>query len=299
MFRAHRFSRAVCGPCVALLTASAGAQAQSDEAHGRAPPHAALDAAAARKDQARQHYARGVELYDAGAHSEALVEFQAAYALMGDGRLLFNIGQLELSLQRHAQARRSLERYLREAGPIITPERRAGVSRQLAELGELTSAVDQTEKLPARADAIAEPAPDSHASAPRQKSAPEARMQHEVIAPATAPGLAPLATAAWISSGVLGLGALGTAVATVLASRRHSELQGGKTAPEDAPSARARLDRQRELVRHLSLATDLLALAALGSAGLGLYFTLSGDAGEPSRVSLELSASGVYMAGSF
>jgi hypothetical protein len=98
---------------------------------------------------------------------------------------------------------------------------------------------------------------------------------------------------------VLGLGAIGTAVATVLASRRYTELRSAPAASADAASARAQLDRQRELAQNLSLATDALALAAIGTAGLGLYFTLSGDGDEPARFSVELTSMDVNFTGRF
>lgn len=279
MIRARRLSRASGLLRAALLALSCAAHAA---AQGSAAPEAS-----SRTERARQHYTRAIELYDAGARAESLREFRSAYALMGDARLLFNIGQLELELQHHALARRSLEQYLREAQDGLTAQRRADVLRQLEALAE-------------SADSSGEPALEAGASAPGGTGGARVskRMPNEETASRDA-GMPPLATATWISSGALGLGALSTAMATVLASRRHSELRGTSSTPEEAPSARSRLDRQRALVQRLALATDVLALAALGTAGLGLYFTLAEDKSDASSVSVELGAGNLRVMGNF
>jgi len=286
MIRARHVPRASRRIRAALIALSFAAQAA-------ALPNADPEAAS-RTERARKHYTRAIEHYDAGARADALREFRSAYALMGDARLLFNIGQLELELEEHARALRSLEQFLRDAQGSITAERRADVLRQLEALAEHTAAHTTVSVVPA---------PDAGARAPGGTAAvaaiemSKARPRGE---PASRdPGMPPLATATWISSGVLGLGALGTAAATLLASRRNSELRSTSSAPGEAPNARSRLDRQRELVQRLALATDVLALAALGSAGLGLYFTLTGDSSDASRVSVELGGGSLRVMGSF
>lgn len=210
---------------------------------------------------------------------------------MGDPRLLFNIGQLEIELQQHSLARRSLEQYLREAKGNISAARRAEVLRQLEALAEHTAArVEPTPE--ARAPAARAPEAAGHGRAVELSKQALSREPRDRAA-------SPLTAATWISSGVLGLGAMSTAVATLLASRRHAELRSVRSDPEAAASARAKLDRQRELVQRLALATDVLALAALGSAGLGLYLTLSGDDSDAPNVSVELGAGNLRVMGSF
>jgi hypothetical protein len=286
-FHARRFRCSGSRLRAALLTVTCAAHAAADpvakenaEARHAPSPVVSVPSAhspgpsAAQTERARQHYARALQLYDAGAEPEALREFESAYAIMGDARLLFNIGQLEFSLQHHPRARRSLEQYLREAKGI-SDERRADVLQQLQVLDPLTRSEEKVVAADRRPLALKAESP----SRPAEMSTG--------------------AAAAWISSGVLGLGALSTALATVLASRRHSELRSSRSAPEGAAGARAKLDRQRELVQHLAIATDVLALAAIGSAGLGLYFTLSGDGGDPPGLSVEVGAAQLRVTGSF
>lgn len=241
--------------------------------------------------RARQHYARAVGLYDAGAHAAALTEFQRAYALKPSYQLLFNIGQLELLLQRHAAARQSLERYLNEGGARVSAARRADVLQQLQALDAGTARGLGEGELHDRGPV--RPAADVPRGAVRAVAAP-------------LPGVPPsksssAATLAWVSTGALGLGALGTGIATLLTSRRYEQLRGTPAAPADARHARDRLDRQRALVSDLATVTDALAVATLAGATLSLYFTLwhgSTNEAEP-ELSLELTPGGVGATGSF
>ncbi len=75
-----------------------------------AKPSAAQAAAAG---SARAHYEHGVRLSAAGQIDLALEAFQEAYTLAPHPAVLFNIGQLQLALGRHIEARQSLTDYLR------------------------------------------------------------------------------------------------------------------------------------------------------------------------------------------
>lgn len=81
--------------------------------------------------RAREHYERGVGLFDEGQFVAALAEFEAAYALTHRATLLFNVGQIHARLGHAVEATEALERYLAEAGEV-SPERRALVEAELA-----------------------------------------------------------------------------------------------------------------------------------------------------------------------
>lgn len=81
--------------------------------------------------EAGEHYRRGLNLYTDGEHALAAIEFDRAYALVADFRVLFNIGQVRIQLNHYAKARRALERYLGEGGKRIGSERRERVHRDL------------------------------------------------------------------------------------------------------------------------------------------------------------------------
>ncbi len=88
------------------------------------------------KKQASAHFRRGVELYQEGAFRAALVEFQRAYDIAPDYRLLYNIGQAQLQVQDYLGASRSYEQYLAEGGSQVAPERRTEVETALGALRE-------------------------------------------------------------------------------------------------------------------------------------------------------------------
>jgi hypothetical protein len=90
----------------------------------------------AAKKEASSHFRRGVELYQEGAFRAALVEFQRAYDIAPDYRLLYNIGQAQLQVQDYLGASRSYETYLAEGGSQVAAERRSEVETALGALRE-------------------------------------------------------------------------------------------------------------------------------------------------------------------
>ncbi|HUJ57598.1 MAG TPA: hypothetical protein VLX92_03885 [Kofleriaceae bacterium] len=95
---------------------------------------ASIAHAQAPTDDARTHFNRGTELYDANNFRGALVEFQRAYELAPNYRLLYNIGQVDLELQDYAAALTALTRYLREGGPDVPRDRLQQVNQDIERL---------------------------------------------------------------------------------------------------------------------------------------------------------------------
>lgn len=338
---------ALCGLWLSLVSrAQAASSAESRPNPSPAQPIQAAPPSPEQIEQARQHYARALEHYDAGAHADALRAFQSAYAIMRDHRLLFNIGQLELLLRRYARARQSLSRYLEEGGDSLGKERRAQVSEQLEILAQRTGRlivktkgrgarveIDAQSFEPASLErgvfvdagevtlvastgsrtlrrtvfvapgevvavSLEEPADvaSERVTPPGENASQRAPRSHD---PPPASSRAQLEQVVWISSGVLGLGAAGSAVATLLTSRRHEELRGEATSSAGAASARARLDRQRTLVHGLAVTSDVLALAAIATAGAGLYLTLVDDDSADLAVTLAPALNSLHVMGRF
>ena len=96
------------------------------------------------KGLARQHYARGVALANAGAYDQALAEFTRAYELVPHYAVLYNVGQAHLELGRTVNAVESLEQYLRLGAAGIPPERRQQVETELAALSTELAAIQVT-----------------------------------------------------------------------------------------------------------------------------------------------------------
>jgi hypothetical protein len=95
---------------------------------------------------ARAHFERGVASAKHHAFTEALSEFQLAYAAFPNHAVLYNIAQALILLNRPSEAVRTLERYLFEGGAQIDPERRseveASILRERARTASLTILVE-------------------------------------------------------------------------------------------------------------------------------------------------------------
>jgi hypothetical protein len=81
--------------------------------------------------EASERFQRGLRFYEDGDYSLALIEFERAHQLVPDYRVLYNVGQVAISLGRFARARVALERYLAQGGAELSEERRDAVARDL------------------------------------------------------------------------------------------------------------------------------------------------------------------------
>lgn len=86
------------------------------------------------EQEAKDHFERGVELYESGDVEAAQVEFLRAYQVSPNYRLLYNIAQSAAMLRDYVTARHSFLQYLEDGGSEITLERRAYVQEELERL---------------------------------------------------------------------------------------------------------------------------------------------------------------------
>ena len=99
-------------------------------------------------EKARTHFSRGVELYKESDYRAAIIEFQRAYQLAPNYRILYNLAQAQLELLDWAAALQTFERYLAEGGSEVPADRRALAEKEIARLRgrvsdlTVTSAVD-------------------------------------------------------------------------------------------------------------------------------------------------------------
>jgi Tetratricopeptide repeat/PEGA domain len=84
--------------------------------------------------QAREHFAEATKLYKDGDFDAALVQFERAYALKPNYKVLYNIGQSYVQLHRYVAARDALNRYLSEGGAQVDADRQAAVQKDIADL---------------------------------------------------------------------------------------------------------------------------------------------------------------------
>ncbi len=93
---------------------------------------------------ARARFRRGVQLYNEGSFEAALAEFNKAYQISPNYRLLYNIAQTQFDLHDYVGAYRNLEQYLRKGGGEITEERRIQVAEMNRKLEERIGHVEVT-----------------------------------------------------------------------------------------------------------------------------------------------------------
>ena len=128
MMRPHHLAALLLG--TALTVGSTAGLAQQPQ--GGAPSKEALD-------EARTRYERGTQLYGEGDYKLAIIEFNRAYELAPNYKVLFNIGQVNLQLGNYAAARRAFEQYLKEGGQEMQDKRRAEVEKELVSLKNRTA----------------------------------------------------------------------------------------------------------------------------------------------------------------
>jgi hypothetical protein len=98
--------------------------------------------------EAKQRFDRGFELYNEGDYPLALIEFNRAYELVPNYRVLYNIGQVCIQLAQYANARRALEEYREKGGTTLSQDRRDAVGRDLAMLERRTAFLQITSNIP-------------------------------------------------------------------------------------------------------------------------------------------------------
>ncbi len=84
--------------------------------------------------QAKEHFERGVRMYQEDDFRGALIEFNRAYEIAPNWAVLYDIGQAQYQLRDYAAALRTLERYTKEGGERMPPDRKAQVDREVVEL---------------------------------------------------------------------------------------------------------------------------------------------------------------------
>ncbi|MGH1342859.1 MAG: PEGA domain-containing protein [Nannocystales bacterium] len=120
---------------VVLLFASGANAAPAEEAD-------------ATEQKAADHFRRGVGLYEEEDYAAAAFEFERAYEVRPDYRLLYNIGVNALELKDYASARAALSRYLEEGGADVEAARKAQVEQQLQTLAMRVGSVTVTSSRP-------------------------------------------------------------------------------------------------------------------------------------------------------
>lgn len=270
--------------------------------------------------EAGRHFQRGVTLYNEADYRAALVEFKRAHDIAPNPTVLYNIGQTYYQLQNYAAALTTLDRYLAEAGPgaphrsdveqtVDTLQSRVGKIAVTAS-ADYEIAIDDE---PVGKTPLREPLLVSigrrKVTALRDDRVVETRFV-DVAAGDTvqlqlsledtggrlpaAPGPARKSrgnglTIAWVATGVLVAGALGT---TYWAWQASGDLQDARNT---FPATQEDLDSKADVVKQRSLIADGVWAAAIITAGLTVTWQLT----RSEEVHVAVMPTGVQIAGRF
>ena len=282
------------------------------------------------KTRASAHFRRGVELFQEQAYRASLAEFQRAYDIAPDYRLLFNLAQAKLEVHDYLGAAESYERYLRDGGSEIPPARRAEVEGALAALRERAANVDVVvtragaevllddvkvgispltqplrvnvggHRITARTDygatdtEVIDVAGGDHVKVTLELAPPAAAPQALAATPDKQPWNAAekAAVATWSLGGVLGVSALTTAL---LAQKGQKDLDD---LLETQDVSASEISSQSTKTRRLGITTDVLTASAVAAVVAGTLAWVFGhdkpekheDSGKTARVQLRWSA---------
>jgi tetratricopeptide (TPR) repeat protein len=114
--------------CLVACLAPRAAVAEEAAPAPPAPPAGVED----QKVAAHAHFDRGLAASNDQRFGEAAAEFEKAYELAPDYRVLYNIGKVRSALGRFAEAADAFQGYLDRGGPDIPEERRKEVRDTLA-----------------------------------------------------------------------------------------------------------------------------------------------------------------------
>lgn len=85
-------------------------------------------------DPVRVHLDKGATLYKDGAYDAALIEFQRAYELSKNYKILYNVGLVSVFTKDYAAALKAFRTYLEKGGKEIAAARRAEVEKEVVRL---------------------------------------------------------------------------------------------------------------------------------------------------------------------
>lgn len=315
----------VAALCVAasLLVAPRAARAQGAEP------------SAANRSAAQEAYRHALELFDAGRHAEALVEFKRAYALAPAFRILYNIGLCQAALGDSLAAVEAFSGYLRQGGARVESPRRAQVdaeigrlSKQLAWLtlevvepgaelrldGEVVGKGPLTRELRLNAGRHGVEVRSVDGTLKTQSvtlgAGSEQRLRFEAHGvsgsataaspdganPTTATPAAPQREVPWLAWGVTGALGVSTAITGVVALRSRSDEEDAQTRQG---VSRADLLSARDKVKNFALATDVLLACTVVATGVSLYLTLRPTSGQERSTALLVGPGQLSLRGRF
>jgi hypothetical protein len=284
-------------------------------------------------EEARSHFERGLQLYSEGAFEASLVEFERAYQLAPSYKILYNEARVHRVMNQYAEALTKFQRYLREGGDAIAPERRDEVEKQIEALRPRVATISIKTNVPGADvfvdDVLVGQSPVATAvivnpgqrkiSANKRGYLPATRAVRMVGSDAIEvaldlvvlssgrqadkprdPGPRNRAIIGWTATGALATGAV---ISGVLALGASASLEDAKKVPKQEATT---LKSANSKLLTLSILTDAFTGAAVIAGGVSIYLTAKAVAepDKPSKpkgpeVSLGIGPSSIAVSGRF
>ncbi len=285
-------------------------------------------------EEGRTRFKRGVELFHEGDYRNALIEFNRAYAVAPQFKILYNIGQTCFEIQDYACALRSLREYLAAADASVTAARRTETEAQILQLqgrvayvsveGNAPGAevsVDEVvvAKLPLSAPLLVSAGRRRFAVSmeskpsisrvvdvaggetlkvrldfPKERATPPATNPLSTAAPNRPPSSAPF----WISLGITSTLAVGAATFGLLALKSDRDADRGL---DVFPTSTGNLDAAQAKTTRFAVVADVLGAVSLVGAATSIYLGIrlaSGGSGKKAS-QVRAGASGLTLSGVF
>jgi tetratricopeptide (TPR) repeat protein len=314
------------GALLALATVLRAGQAQAQPAAATPPPsQGTVTPATPADEEAATRFKRGLQLFDEGDYTLALVEFERAYQIAPNYRALYNIALVDTQLGRYADASRTFDQYLRDGGDAIPAARRAEVQNTLASLRVRTATLEvSTNVSGAEVSLDGKPLDASLLRTPMLIDAGEHSLR--ATAPGYSPGFKTLTLAGadqtsvrldlvalpsqkatpetptergrslfwpgFVATGVFAAGAIVSGAVMLDARSRLSQQQNSVGSTESLRSNTA------NEVNGAALAADILTGLAVVSGGVSLYLSLRVDH-SPKPLAVTISPQRVSFSGTF
>lgn len=288
-------------------------------------------------EEARSHFKLGIDSYNDGDLTTALIEFKRAYEAAPNYRLLYNLGQVARELRDYPEAERYFREYLKDGAAEIDRVRRQEVETELAKVTARISSLVLSVNVPS-AELFVDDVSVGHApladvvrvSAGRHRVSANSDGRARVIEvvdaapgdtmvvelkfappkPAVAPTRAeprpqaqppaPSHLAVILFGAGTGALAIGTGVMAYLAAHEASNYRSAL----DRKTDRAELDSLKSGAQTKALVTDILLGTTAAMGVTTLILAVTGDSGErdqptPTGIDVELGAGSLGMHATF
>ena len=312
---------------VPVLSLSFAARASGQAAVVPEPATTSASTEVAVIEQARQRFAQATKLYKDGDFDAALIQFERAYELKPNYKVLYNIGQTYFQLRQYVEARDAMARYVAEGGDQIDPQRLAVVRQDLMDLEQRIAQLILTVNVPnavvlvdgkkVGTTPLPGPIPVSEGQRTLSVEAPNRGVLHRLVrvaggdrqtlhlefeermtsgarGPEAHPG-PHLGAGFWATAaGAVALGA-GAGITGYLALHAQADNRDQR---KQVGVRRSELDDSDQRARVFALGTDVLAGAAILCAGVATIIWVSSPS-RSAQVGLAVSPAAASLVGRF